>query len=103
MKDLNNLLPKFNEYLTKSIAFISKHRVVLTAVVACGAIFASVIQAQEYLHPVRNETLYTEQRASANTKTIDEKIVEKLSETQTDEDISVDSNFVPNRNNPFNE
>jgi hypothetical protein len=103
MKELDNLLPKFKEYLAKAIAFISKHRVVITVIVACSAILASVMQAQGFLNPVRNETLYTEQKASSSTKTIDEEIVKKLSETQTGEDISVDSDFVPDRNNPFNE
>lgn len=103
MKELNNILPKVKEYLARSISFVSMHRVVITVVVACSAILASVIQAQGFLNPVRNETLYTEQKASSNTKTIDEEVVRKLSETQTGENISVDSNFVPDRNNPFNE
>ena len=103
MKDLNNILPKLNVYLNKSIAFISKHRIVLTVVIACGAILASVMQAQGYLNPTRNEELYTEQKSSSNIKTIDEDIVKKLEETQTDEDIFVDSNFVEDRTNPFNE
>lgn len=103
MKDLNNIVPKLNVYLSKSIAFVSAHRVVLTAVIASGAIFASVVQAQGYLNPTRNENLYTEQKATSNTKTINEELVKKLTETQTDAGISVDSDFVPDRNNPFNE
>ena len=103
MNNPSNLLPKLSLYLNGTVAFISKHRVVLTVLIACGAILASVMQAQGFLNPLRNETLYTEQKATSNTKTIDEEIVKKLSKTQTDESISVDSNFVPDRNNPFNE
>lgn len=103
MKDLEKILPKLNAYSQKGVEIISKHGTLITVTVAGIAIFASVMQAQAYLNPKRNETLYIEKSSSSSTKTINEDIVKKLQETQNDQNISVDSNFVPDRNNPFNE
>jgi len=42
-------------------------------------------------------------QSSANSKKIDQAIVEKLSKTQGDYSSTADSNFVPDRSNPFAE
>jgi|GEM_PF-2166385 len=103
MNDTKLTLERFQQSGTKFISKIGKHRTVIIIFIACIAIISSVLQAESYLNPVRNEDKYTEVQSSANTKKIDQAIVEKLSKTQEDQYGTVTSDFVPDRNNPFAE
>ncbi len=103
MNDTKKILGDAEQYGVKVLGIIGKHRTVIVIFIACIAILASVLQAQNYLNPVRNEEKYTEVQSTANTKKIDQTIVDKLSKTQEDQNSTVDSNFVPDRNNPFAE
>lgn len=103
MSDTKKLVGDAEKVGIKVLGIIGKHRTVIIIFIACIAIFASVSQAQSYLNPVRNEEKYTEVQSSANSKKIDQTIVDKLSKTQNDQNSTVDSDFVPDRNNPFAE
>jgi hypothetical protein len=103
MSNLKSLLEKSENKGSDLISYISKHRTVIIVFVACIAILAALMQTQSYLNPVRNEDKYTEVKSSISAKKIDEEKLEKLQTTEQDGDTSVDSNFVPDRSNPFTE
>ena len=103
MNDKRKLVERFEQSGSKAISLVSEHRAVIIIFIACVAILASVLQTQSYLNPSRNEDKYNEVQSTANTKKIDQTIVDKLSKTQDDQNNTADSNFVPDRNNPFAE
>lgn len=103
MNNLKDIPAKLQDNSMIIVGFISKHRTVFVIFIMCFAILAAAMQTQIYLNPDRNEVRYTEIRSSVNPKKIDQNIVNKLAETEKDQNNSVDSNFVPNRNNPFAE
>jgi len=103
MNDTNKIVQNLGTIGAKIIGYVGRYRTVIVIFIACIAIFASVMQAQSYLNPVRNEDKYMEVQSSANSKKIDQAIVEKLSKTQGDYSSTADSNFVPDRSNPFAE
>ena len=101
--DFPTVLEKIRAYGEKFTGFVGRYRTVLTVAVACGAVLAAVMQTRSYLNPVRNETVYEETRTQVNVKSIDNDVVTKLEATQSDRTDSVDSDFVPGRDNPFDE
>lgn len=103
MSDTRKVIENAEQTGIKIVGLISKHRTVILIFIASIAILASVLQTQSYLNPVRNEDKYTEVQSTANSKKIDQAIVDKLSKTQNDQNSTVDSNFVPDRSNPFTE
>ena len=103
MNDTKKLAEKLSQSGIKLISVVGKHRTVIVIFIACIAIFASVMQTQSYLNPSRNEAKYSEVQSTANSKKIDQSIVDKLSKTQEDQNSTVNSSFVPDRNNPFAE
>jgi hypothetical protein len=103
MNDVKQLLKKTESKGVDVIYFISKHRTVIIIFVACSAILLSVLQAQSYLNPSRNEDKYNEIRSTINTKEIDQEILAKLEKTQNDIVNTAESNFVQDRTNPFAE
>jgi hypothetical protein len=103
MNDSKKIVEQIESNAIKIIGYIGRHRTIIVIFIACTAIFASIMQAQSYLNPVRNEDKYTEVQSSSNTKKIDPAIVEKLSKTQEDYNSTADSSFVPDRSNPFAE
>lgn len=103
MSDIKDILEKSENKGLDVVAYISKHRTVILVLVACIAILAALMQTQSYLNPKRNEDKYTEIKSSISAKKIDDEKLEKLQTTQQDKTESVDSNFVPDRSNPFTE
>jgi len=103
---MNDLSTSFGRITTSSkelIHFLTKHRILLVFTISSIAIMLSLLQTRTYLNPTRDENVYTELSTGINYNGIDEDIVEKLRSTQNDQEIQVDANLVPNRNNPFNE
>lgn len=100
---LQNTLDRLSQFTTKFGQFTTKHRIVIIFMIASGAALLALMQSRTYLNPERNEARYDEQRLQINYSSIDQKVVEKLSATLEDKDITVDQNLVPNRNNPFSE
>jgi hypothetical protein len=88
-------------YVVKIAKIISGHRTFIIIMVACAAVFAALYQSRTYLNPSRNEQLYTEKVSSVNPKTFDQETLNKLRQTQSDPTEEVDSNYSPDRNNPF--
>lgn len=103
MSNIKELLEKSENKGLGAVAYITKHRTVIIVFVASTAILAALIQTQSYLNPARNEDKYTEIKATISAKKIDKTKLEKLQTTQQDKAESVDSNFVPDRSNPFTE
>ena len=103
MSDVKEIIEKSENTGLRAVGYVSKHRTVIIVVVICAAVLAAIVQTQSYLNPTRNEAKYTELKSSFNTKSIDNETLEKLQATQSDKTETVDSNFVPDRNNPFTE
>jgi hypothetical protein len=103
MSDIKDILEKTESKGSDAIEFISKHRTVILILVASVAIIISVLQAQSYLNPPRDENKYNEIKATITTKEIDQETVIKLQKTQDDVENTADSNFVEDRTNPFAE
>ena len=103
MNDLSTSFGKIAGSSKELLHFLSKHRALLIIVISSVAVIFALSQTREYLNPSRNEDIYTELSAGINYRGIDQDIVEKLQSTQSDQDIQVDANLVPDRSNPFNE
>jgi len=103
MNDIKQLFEKTESKGIDAVDFISRHRTVIIIFVACSAILLSVMQAQSYLNPSRNEDKYNEVRSTINTKEINQEILTKLEKTQSDVINTAESNFVQDRTNPFAE
>jgi len=103
---MNDLLSSFSRVTASSkeiIHFMTKHRILFVFIISSLAIMLSLLQTRTYLNPTRDESLYTELSTGINYNGIDEEIVEKLKSTQNDQEVLVEADLVPNRNNPFNE
>lgn len=103
MNDLSASLTKLSTSSKAILHFLSKHRILLVIAISSAAIMLALFETRSYLDPTRDEAVYTELSTGINYSGIDEDIVEKLKTTQEDEEIIVDTNFVPDRNNPFSE
>jgi fumarate reductase subunit C len=100
---MNKELDKIKNSSTKYIDFIYKNQVFIVLVVCSAVLIFALLQSRTYLNPERNEVRYEEERLKINYSTIDEEIVNEIRATLDDKNITVDSNFVPDRRNPFAE
>jgi membrane carboxypeptidase/penicillin-binding protein len=103
MNDLKNLFVKTENRAVTIAGFISRHRIVITIFVISSAVLISVMQAQSYLNPERNEDKYLEIKNTISSREIDQEVVKKLEKTQIDREETAESNFVDDRTNPFAE
>lgn len=103
MSDLKNIINMSGNKAQSVIDFISKHRVVITIFVISSAVLIAVMQAQSFLNPTRNEDKYLKVKSTISTRQIDQEVIEKLSQTQSDFINTAESNFVDDRTNPFAE
>jgi hypothetical protein len=103
MNDLMQIGSKANKGIRTILSFAALHRVVLLLTVASLAILSAVLLSSTYVNPERDEERFLELQAEIRYSNIDESIVEKLQKTQDDREIEVNSDLVPNRNNPFSE
>lgn len=100
---MNEQLDGVRTNLGKYLKIVTQKQVFFVVLVCSAVLIYTLIQASSFLNPERNEDRYTEESLKVNYATIDEDIVDEISKTLQDEDINVDSNFVPGRNNPFAE
>lgn len=100
---MNNQIESLKISAKKYLTFINHHQVFIVLVLASGILIYTLLQSQTYLDPARDETHYNEEVLKVNYATIDQEVVDQISATLDDQDIDVDPNFVPGRNNPFAE
>lgn len=100
---MNNQIDSMKNSTTKYLDLINKHQVFIVLLIASSVLIFTLVQSRTYLNPERNEDRYAEESVKINYSTIDQEIVDEISTTLDDEDIQVDPNFVPGRNNPFSE
>ncbi len=100
---MNEQLDSAKNSLGKYLAIINKNQVFIVLVVASCILIYTLIQSRTYLNPERNEDKYSEEIIKVNYATIDQELVDEISATLEDENIDVDSNFVPGRTDPFSE
>jgi hypothetical protein len=101
MKNTENTAHIIKKTIVEFIGFIDKYRMVIIVLIASIAVLSAVLQTQGHLNPPRNEAEFLELKSSISVKKLDEEVLRKLQQTQDDLNASVDSDFVPNRNNPF--
>lgn len=87
----------------KFVKFISKYRLITMLAISAIIIAVTLVQSRKYLNPPINQAKYDEGKALINYSTIDKKIVDEISATLNDENIEVNTNFKPGRDNPFSE
>jgi hypothetical protein len=100
---MSNELDKIKNSSTKYIDLIYKNQVFIVLLICSAVLIFALLQSGTYLNPERNEARYEEERLKINYATIDEDIVNEIKATLDDKNIIVDSNFVPDRRNPFAE
>lgn len=100
---MNNEINKIKNSSTKYIDFIYRNQVFIVLVICSAVLIFALLQSRTYLNPERNEARYEEERLKINYATIDEEVVNEIKATLDDKNITVDSNFVPDRRNPFAE
>jgi len=91
------------DFAEKATDFFAKHRFTIVFIIASSVVLLALVQSRSYLNPVRNEARYEEGKLKINYATIDQDIVEELSNTLNDKNIEVSPSLVPGRNNPFAE
>jgi hypothetical protein len=83
------------------IASLTKHRFVLIFVILGAAISFALLRTQNYIDIPRNETRYNEGVLTINYKEIDTETIKSFQEKIDDGNVSVDSQYDPDRDNPF--
>ena len=103
MKDIKNLYEKSQKQIPRYIGRVSKHRILVIAIIIGAAIAFSLIKTGSFIDIPRNEDRYNEEVLQINYKEIDSAILEQFTVAEQDGTIEVNSNFDPNRSNPFSE
>lgn len=103
MNDLRNISEKIREFIARYGKEITKYRIAVIFVIIGIAISSALLKTRSYIDIPRNEERYAEEVLQINYKSIDESLLEEFKDAQADNTIEVNSNFDPDRSNPFNE
>jgi hypothetical protein len=79
----------------------TSHRFVLLFIILGAAIAFALIRTGSYLSISRDQARYEQEKQAIQYQQIDKETLEKFRTENQDKDIQVDSNFDPDRNNPF--
>lgn len=101
MSDVKSYADKSKKLATKSVLILTQHRFVLIFVILGAAISLALFRTQSYIDIPRNEDRFVEGKLTINYKEIDTKTLESFRSKLNDQNIQVDSQFDPNRSNPF--
>jgi len=91
------------ESAVKLLQFATQHRFVLIAAVVGIALSFALLKTRSALDISRNEDRYTEGFLQINYKEINSETLESFRLAEQDSATEVNSNFDPNRQNPFAE
>lgn len=100
---MNQQLQSLKQASKKYLDIVNRNQVFIVLLIASSVLIYTLIQSQTFIDPPRDESRYDEEIVKINYATIDQDVVDEISATLEDQDIDVDPNFVPGRNNPFAE
>ncbi len=87
----------------KIVRLATNHRFVLLFIILGSAIAFALVRTGSYLTIPRDQARYEQEVQAIQYKQIDKETLDKFRTDNQDKDIQVDSNFDPDRKNPFNE
>jgi hypothetical protein len=97
------LSEKLKTFTVSSLNFVASHRFILVIVIVGAALIFALLRTRSFIDIPRNETRYNEEYILINYKDINVETLERFKATDQDTKIEVNSNFDPNRQNPFTE
>lgn len=99
-QDLKTQLADLGE---KSQKFFNKYLLLVAMATSSLTVIAAILIAQSYINPVRDENIYIEGESQISFKQIDQEKLDTLRDSLDSSRVNVETDFVPNRNNPFSE
>ena len=100
---MKELPEKLKTAAINSANTIARHRFIIMVIIVGAAIAFSLVRTKSVLDIPRNESRFTEEVSLINYKEINQDVLEEFKAAELDVNIEVNSNFDPNRSNPFNE
>jgi hypothetical protein len=94
---------KYKDSIQRYSKIAFNHRTFIVFVIIGGAITFALLRTRNFIDIPRNETTYNEARLQINYKSIDEELLSSFSQAESDQSVEVDSQFNPNRADPFSE
>ena len=85
------------------VSMITVHRFVLLFIILGAALVFALLETRRYIDIPRNETLYQEEITKINYKRIDKELLDSFDDARNDQAVEVDTQFTPDRTNPFTE
>lgn len=103
MDKIEKYIVKVKSISTKSINIVTNHRFTILFIILGTAVAFALIRTGSYLDISRDESRYSQETSAINYLQINKDTIKQFEITNQDQDIQVDSNFNPDRNNPFTE
>ncbi len=105
MEEKNNqsIKEKVQSYIPILATKATKYRFTILFVILGGAIGFALLGTQTYIQIPRNEQRYSDETLKIKYKRIDQEALNTLKQKQQDGTIEVNSQYDPDRDNPFTE
>jgi hypothetical protein len=96
-------LQKYKDTFSRYSRLAFQHRTFIVFVIIGSAITFALLRTRNFIDIPRNETTYNEARLQIKYKSIDEELLGSFSQAESDQSVEVDSQFNPDREDPFSE
>ncbi len=100
---IQSLTSKGKKLVASLSDLIIHHQPVIIALILLASFGSALLMSQQFIDIPRNEDRYSDEALRVRFKQIDQEILAEFQEAQQDRTIEVNSNFEPNRDNPFSE
>ena len=94
---------QFTSVAEKPYSFINRHMLLVSIILTALILILLLLIIQKNTSPTRNDTAYTDGLSGIGYKEIDKEKLKTLEESLESSSVEVQTNFVPNRSNPFSE
>jgi hypothetical protein len=101
MKTRKNTSTDLKKVVNQLVTFLTKHRFILIFVILGAAVSFALLQTRQYIDIPRNETRFTEGKLTIKYKEINAETLQSFKNKLEDTSVEVDSQYDPERNNPF--
>lgn len=102
-KDKKDLKAQLLTYTEKTHDVISKYLLLFAVAISSFTIIGALLLSQHYINPERDEQIYNDGESQISFKEIDKDKLKTLEDSLEDTSVEVETEFVPNRKNPFSE
>lgn len=102
-KDSQDIKAQFVTLVENTHSLISRYLLLFAVATSSLTVIIALLISQHYINPVRDEQVYTEGTSQTSFKEIDKEKLKTLEESLDNTNLEVETDFVPNRNNPFSE